>query len=582
VTFTSGEVIVAGINGPDPAITNTTQILNLARTTQLDADTFAISGGHVLIKRPGTYLVTASLLVLGTEHTGGAYLICDSQVSTNGGTSWGTPVVFRHPHRGTWSTAEFGANPIQLGDDISDANPARIRIRVTDSVAGGGRSLGAGDVAVRVVRLEREISGAKGEPGSGGDGDFVLRSGDTMTGPLVMPQLRTNSAGVVVPSQQGIGIADDTSWIKFRSGAGIGIWLRDPAGSIFHTAPGHIWQEQGGVQLMSLVWDRLTLQSNTIDVPYGFRIANLSSARADILRNTWDPIPGTGDAVALTAAGGSGASVILAPAGVTAAQRIIIGTGGVMSLEGLQLRTTQSRPEFTTWDSAMILSNGQGLGNSIAMHVPGLAPQIRVSQSRGEIIDFVNSASNAFISIGALGFNTGSARRTKRNIAPLVAERALRIARDVQPVTYLPAVRPQTLRLDPVKVDALRAEFMEEQRRHYAGLVDDEGNPVPVPKGLVEPDYSTDPRALTGHDHDCAIDGCGEQCVIATNDHERISFIAEELADVLPEAVYVDADGPSGYDVGQVAVVALAAVGELTRMVEALTARVAELERLNQ
>jgi hypothetical protein len=411
-----------------------------------------------------------------------------------------------------------------------------------------------------------------------GSGDFVLRAGDTMTGPLVTPQLRTDSAGVVVPSGQGIGIADDTSWVKFRSGAGIGIWLRDPAGSIFHTAPGHIWQEQGGVQLMSLVWDRLTLQSNTIDVPYGFRIADLSSARADILRNAWELVAGAGDTTALTAAGNSGATILISPLGVTNANHVRVNNG-VMRLKGNnQLVVESTRPQFQTWDNAPILSLGNDLGNAIAMHVPGLAPQMRVNQSRGEIIDFVNSASTQFISIGAQGFNTGSALRTKRNISTLSADRALRVARDVRPVTYLPAVRPQTLRPDPTKIETLRDEWHAEQVKHYAEQIDDDGNPVPMPKDIAEPDYSTDPRAFTGYDHDCAIDGCGETCVIAANDHERISFIAEELADVLPEAVYVDADGPSGYDVGQIAVVALAAVGELTRMVEALTARVAELE----
>jgi hypothetical protein len=411
------------------------------------------------------------------------------------------------------------------------------------------------------------------------DARFVNLTGDTMTGGLVAPSLQTNNAGVVVPSQQGIGIADNTSWVRFRSSAGVGIWLRDPAASIFHTAPGHIWQEQGGVQLMSLVWDRLTLQANTVAVQYGFRIAALSYARADILRNDWELVAGGGDTVALTAAGGSAASAFIAPLGVGDARRLVVAPGGIgVEVQSMPLTVNMTRPEITTWDQAMIRSFGQGGGNHISMHVPGLAPQLRVIQSRGEIIDFVNSASNQFINIGALGFNTGSSRRTKRDIAPLAASRLLDIAKRVNPITFVPIVRPQTLRVDPAKVAALRADFMRQQVDHYASMVDEDGNPMPVPANLVEPDFAANPEAFTGYDHDCAIDGCSESCVIVANDHARISFIAEELVDVLPEAVYMDANGPSGYDVGQVAVAALAAVGELVRMVEALTARLNTLE----
>jgi hypothetical protein len=84
-------------------------------------------------------------------------------------------------------------------------------------------------------------------------------------------------------------------------------------------------------------------------------------------------------------------------------------------------------------------------------------------------------------------------------------------------------------------------------------------------------------------DHDCGIDGClgtaDSPCCLTANDTPEFGLIAEEVYEVFPEAVRLDADlQPDSIDVNQIAGLALGAVAELNRQLIELRAEVATLK----
>jgi hypothetical protein len=122
---------------------------------------------------------------------------------------------------------------------------------------------------------------------------------------------------------------------------------------------------------------------------------------------------------------------------------------------------------------------------------------------------FVNADHSAYVPIGASAFTVNSALRFKQDIATWEGD-ALSIVDDLRPITYRQVDGPPPVADDP--------------------------DPPPV-----------------------------------TTPPTQLGFLAEEVDDVLPDAVTYDDDGPLSIDLG-------ALVTVLTRAVQQLTERVATLE----
>lgn len=202
---------------------------------------------------------------------------------------------------------------------------------------------------------------------------------------------------------------------------------------------------------------------------------------------------------------------------------------------------------------------------AICFYTGPTAPIIRAYGPFGERLDFLNNPNTAYIGINAAAFTVTSSERIKHDIAEVADDELLGTMGEVRTHRYEMNTPPMTM---PVS-----SRFLDLNRRWVAHG----HHPLtPTPRCYdddAEPHDCNNPRhwCLGSPDHPCPI---------ALNSGPRFGLIAEHLADHVPDAVsYGEDEKPEGYDVDQVAAMAFGGVGALLRLVEALTARVEELEQ---
>jgi hypothetical protein len=209
-------------------------------------------------------------------------------------------------------------------------------------------------------------------------------------------------------------------------------------------------------------------------------------------------------------------------------------------------------------------SNNKTVGMALHNKRYSIAPLIRNYGPYGESVDFTNNPGNAFIPIRASAFQVNSTIRVKDDIRAVEDADAIKMAEDFLLVSYMPKVRPQTMR-PTERFNRIDAKWQASGRP-----------PLEV--------LSTHTEA---HDHDCSIDNCdgllGSECPITANDSRVYSGLAEWTGETNPEIAFFDEGGiAEGLDVAQIASSALGAAGsvsrKLTAALEVLEARLAVLE----
>jgi hypothetical protein len=202
---------------------------------------------------------------------------------------------------------------------------------------------------------------------------------------------------------------------------------------------------------------------------------------------------------------------------------------------------------------------------AISMLTGPTAPMMRAYGPFGERMDFLNNPNTAYIPICASQFAVTSTERIKHDIREVADAELLDLVGDVRTHNYVANTRPMT---KPVT-----ERFLDLNRRWLA-----RGRRPLTPTAPCYEDLS-EPHDCANERHWC-FGAPGHPCPIARNDTPRYGLIAEHLAAHVSEVVWYDeAELPAGYDIDQVAAMAFGGVGALLRKVEALQARVDELEQ---
>jgi hypothetical protein len=205
-----------------------------------------------------------------------------------------------------------------------------------------------------------------------------------------------------------------------------------------------------------------------------------------------------------------------------------------------QIQTSRAATN-ASWGNASFLANPGATGASCGLHSGGVAGQMLMLN--GSPYYRFHGTSTELYPTYASEFLLSSAGDTKQDIEPWPRQR-----------------EPATAKIRALRVVSFRrkeASFMAE-----------------VPK---DPEAQKDPS--TYPIHQCGPDTCGrakgEFCGWRANWRRgEVGLIAEEVEQVIPEAVMVDDEGkPEGVSVGTCLAVALAAIQELTARVEALEAQ---------
>lgn len=195
------------------------------------------------------------------------------------------------------------------------------------------------------------------------------------------------------------------------------------------------------------------------------------------------------------------------------------------------------------WSGAQMILQALAGGNTVAgfsFWVPasGVSPQVYCQGANGEVITVANSVGTSYAPIWASAFVVSSTERVKTDI-----------------VTARPAgIGTHSLPTFRHLVQAVPARTW--RRKNPALVIDDEGN---------------------SREHLCGLDcdaGDGKFCSAYLNHNAlNIGLVAEELAEVLPEAVTLDPDlRPMGIDLYKVIGALWAAVQELSEEVDTLKA----------
>ena len=203
---------------------------------------------------------------------------------------------------------------------------------------------------------------------------------------------------------------------------------------------------------------------------------------------------------------------------------------------------------------------------AISFHCPGnsVAPQLRAYGPFGNRLDVIDAFNTGMGSFGAAAFTVFSSERVKEDIQSASDKSLLELAKRVKGSRFRNKNRPQVI------------ETTERFRDVNKRWIKSGRNPLKPTE-----------NHLTGKacDHVCGegyCDGTPEHpCCTIANDTHRYGLIAEELFEVMPEAVNLGEDGlPESYNVDQVAAMALATTAALVRKIEELTARIALLENV--
>lgn len=227
---------------------------------------------------------------------------------------------------------------------------------------------------------------------------------------------------------------------------------------------------------------------------------------------------------------------------------------GSSLVAAIQVNSTYNTISSGVWNNANMVMNA-GAGNvAVAWHPGGVAPQLRV----GNGVDngfWRNSADSAYSTFTGILVNTSSAAEKQ----------------DIETWPPVPAARGLLARSTPTpaldKVLAIRPTTF---RRNYEAFLRQV-----VPAG----EDADGVMQYTDELHDCRRD-CpdipeGEVCQRVKNwQHGELGLIAEEVYDVIPEAVALDADGkPLGLNGVAMSAIAIAAIKELAQQVEELRGR---------
>lgn len=209
-----------------------------------------------------------------------------------------------------------------------------------------------------------------------------------------------------------------------------------------------------------------------------------------------------------------------------------------------------------------IRSSGTIAGLSMWPTNYGIAPVLRCFVGHGESIDCGNNPGTGYAQFGANNFVTWSARRGKKNIKK--REKAERDVfrskfRAIETVIYDDAVGETKVAKSP--------RFSELNKRWIASG-----------KSPLEPKVAE--RDTVSVEHDCDLNPCNgtadEPCGIVRRHRNRRGIVAEELLEILPQAVSVDMFGETmGIDYGVVLVEMIDVVQDLMGEVEELKAALA-------
>lgn len=233
---------------------------------------------------------------------------------------------------------------------------------------------------------------------------------------------------------------------------------------------------------------------------------------------------------------------------------------GTTTPEGSSARVfSQKHQDAQAWSLSHFMLRSAGTVNrqvSIAFHAENVAP-ILCATGTGEQLHVRNNPNTGYAPIAASAFNIGSSLRFKQNVVDLDDNDVLTKVKTIRPIRFRNKLRPQNLR--PTE------RFKDTDARWQAK------GKAPLNPGS---------NHVESHDHDCAVDNCfgtpENPCSVTLNDTERLGVSAEQLYTVVPEAVNVDAEGvPETVDISQIAALALAGVGALTRRIEELESRIA-------
>lgn len=194
------------------------------------------------------------------------------------------------------------------------------------------------------------------------------------------------------------------------------------------------------------------------------------------------------------------------------------------------------------WTDAQFLSYPQASANDqsrIALHSPGVAPQVCAAGANGEVVKIVNNPLTAFVPILASAFTVNSTITSKRGVR-LLHER------EHVPVS-----------LDPRADEVQEIDVMSLRPVAFRPL---------VPAMRIIPLDGDDEYTLERNQSVPEIGILGHEGV-----RERLGLVAEHVETVLPSAVSHDRDGNcTGIDYAQITVALLDHVQRLTNRIEEL------------
>jgi len=356
------------------------------------------------------------------------------------------------------------------------------------------------------------------------DGLRVAKTGDTMSGALSVTGAISATTTITATGNITGNRLYASDW--FRSSGGNTGWYNETWG--------------GGIYMTDSTWVRVYngkafLVPNTISGSY---LTVNNSDSNSLFGNTWRHAINDG-------AGGVGA-----------------GLGVYGQIHGR--RPNNSPGSGSNWATKGLILSSQTGGNDdnggLAIWVDNIAPMLGAHAATGEKLQILSNSGTAYIPAIASAFTVGSSLRFKIDITRPEDDELLSKVKQVSGIKFRSKDRPGMMRPS--------ARFQELDAAWRA-------------KGHSP--LTRQPKHMESGEHDCAVGDCigtaDDPCCIILNDTERFGLAAEDLYEILPEVVDLDPERkPAGYDVDQVAALALTSAGALVRKIEALEARLAVLE----
>jgi hypothetical protein len=396
------------------------------------------------------------------------------------------------------------------------------------------------------------------------DGLRVLKAGDTMTGNLTIP---TGTAVGHAVTKAQMDTADGLRVAKTGDTMSGSLSVTGAiSATTTITATGNIT----GNQIHANDWFRSNGNNGWYSTTHGGGIYMTDSTWVRVYNGKAFLVPNTIAGSYLTVNNSESNSLF----GNTWRHAINDGANGVGAALGVYGQAHFRRPNSATGTSTgwstrgLILSSQTGQVDDsagLALWVDNIAPILGAHSGTGEKFQCLNnSVSTAgggpYVPILASAFTTASSLRFKMDVTRPEDDELLGKVKQVSGIKFRRLGRPPMMHPN--------ARFQEVDTAWQA-------------KGHSP--LTRQPKHMEPGEHDCAVADCigtaDDPCCIILNDTDRYGLAAEDLYEIIPEVVELGVDRlPLGYDVDQVAALALTTVGALTRKVEALEARLAELE----